>query len=137
MVALHLSDQLFDLVLNLTFDYAATNAKSNAVRAFGQLIACLARAQPQKTLDKFLPTCISRVQDELKYGASSVRTTSTHDPIPSDTTLHWSKWFIFCLTSNQLPLARYVDTAWMSWPRRTCCESDLSRSKLELMRHQF
>ncbi|KAG1755009.1 uncharacterized protein EDB91DRAFT_1096702 [Suillus paluster] len=90
VVTLHLSDQLFDLVLNLVFDYAATNAKSNAIRAFGQLIACLARAQPQKTLDRFLPSCISRIQDELKYGASSVRTTSTHDLVPSDTTLHWN-----------------------------------------------
>ncbi|KAG1757297.1 hypothetical protein EDB19DRAFT_1924203 [Suillus lakei] len=90
VVTLHLSDQLFDLVLNLVFDYAATNAKSNAIRAFGQLVACLARAQPQKTLDRFLPSCISRIQEELKYGASSVRTTSTHDLVPSDTTLHWN-----------------------------------------------
>ncbi len=43
VVCLHLSDQLFDLILNLVFDYATTNAKSNAVRAFGQLVACLAR----------------------------------------------------------------------------------------------
>lgn len=90
VVTLHLSDQLFDLVLNLVFDYAAINAKSNAIRAFGQLVACLARAQPQKTLDKFLPSCISRIQEELKYGASSVRTTSAHDLVPSDTTLHWN-----------------------------------------------
>ncbi|KAG2062138.1 hypothetical protein BDR06DRAFT_978583 [Suillus hirtellus] len=80
VVTLHLSDQLFDLVLNLVFDYAATNAKSNAIRAFGQL----------KTLDKFLPSCISRIQEELKYGASSIRTTSTHDLVPSNTTLHWN-----------------------------------------------
>ncbi|KAG2149717.1 armadillo-type protein [Suillus cothurnatus] len=90
VVTLHLSDQLFDLVLNLVFEYATTNAKSNAIRAFGQLVACLARAQPQKTLDKFLPSCISRIQEELKYGASSVRTTSAHDLVPSDTTLHWN-----------------------------------------------
>ncbi|TCD70651.1 hypothetical protein EIP91_002372 [Steccherinum ochraceum] len=90
VVCLHLSDQLFDLVLNLTYDYATTNAKSNAVRAFGQLVACLARVKPEKTIAKFLPFCIRQIQDELKHGASSVRTTSSHAAIPSDTTLHWN-----------------------------------------------
>ncbi|KAF8559342.1 hypothetical protein OG21DRAFT_1402974 [Imleria badia] len=90
VVCLHLSDQLFDLVLNLVYNYATTNAKSNAVRAFGHLVACLARAKPQQTIDKFLPFCVSQIQEELKHGASSVRTTSTHESVPSDTTLHWN-----------------------------------------------
>ncbi|OBZ79732.1 Proteasome activator complex subunit 4A [Grifola frondosa] len=88
-VCLHLSDPLFDLVLKLVYDYASTNAKSNAVRAFGQLISCLARIRPEKTIDKFLPLCIAQIQEELKHGASSIRTTSTHEAVPSDTTLHW------------------------------------------------
>ncbi|KAI0757312.1 ARM repeat-containing protein [Daedaleopsis nitida] len=89
-VCLHLSDSLFDLVLKLVFDYASTNAKSNAVRAFGQLVSCLARVRPEKTVDKFLPYCIAQIQEELKHGASSIRTTSTHEAVPSDTTLHWN-----------------------------------------------
>ena len=92
VVCLHLSDQLFDLVLNLVYDYATTNAKSNAVRAFGQLVACLARVKPEKTIAKFLPFCMNQIQEELKHGASSIRTTSTHAAVPSDTTLHWSKF---------------------------------------------
>ena len=32
IVCLHLSDQLFDLVLRIVFDYATTNARSNSVR---------------------------------------------------------------------------------------------------------
>lgn len=32
IVCLHLSDQLFDLVLKIVFDYAVTNARSNSVR---------------------------------------------------------------------------------------------------------
>ncbi|KAL6304169.1 ARM repeat-containing protein [Sparassis latifolia] len=90
MTCLHLSDPLFDLVLNLVYDYATTNAKSNAVRAFGQLVSCLARVKPLKTIEKFLPFCMAQIQDELKHGASSVRTTSTHTALPSDTTLHWN-----------------------------------------------
>ncbi|CAA7258771.1 unnamed protein product [Cyclocybe aegerita] len=90
VICLHLSDQLFDLVLNLVYDYATTNAKSNAVRAFGQLVACLARVRPEKTMAKFLPHCVMQIEDELKHGASSVRTTSTHAAVPSDTTLHWN-----------------------------------------------
>ncbi|KAJ3798132.1 hypothetical protein GGU11DRAFT_782291 [Lentinula aff. detonsa] len=90
VVCLHLSDQLFDLVLNLVHDYATTNAKSNAVRAFGQLVACLARVKPEKTLAKFIPHCSMQIEEELKHGASSTRTTSTHSVIPSDTTLHWN-----------------------------------------------
>ena len=92
IVCLHLSDPLFDLVLYLVYDYATTNAKSNAVRAFGQLVACLARVKPEKVIAKFLPFCINQVQEELKHGASSIRTTSTHAAVPSDTTLHWSKF---------------------------------------------
>lgn len=91
VICLHLSDQLFDLVLNLLYDYATTNAKSNAVQAFGQLIACLARVKPEQTMAKFLPFCISQIEEELMHGASSVRTTSSHAAIPSDTTLHWSE----------------------------------------------
>jgi len=32
IICLHLSDQLFDLVLKIVFEYAATNARSNSVR---------------------------------------------------------------------------------------------------------
>ncbi|KAG5648210.1 hypothetical protein DXG03_006165 [Asterophora parasitica] len=91
VVCLHLSDELFDLVLNLLHDYATTNAKSNAVAAFGQLIACMARVKPDLTMARFLPYCISQIEEEIKHGASSIRTTSSHAAIPSDTTLHWSK----------------------------------------------
>lgn len=93
IVCLHLSDQLFDLVLNLLFDYATSNAKSNAVQAFGQLVACLARVKPEQTMAKFLSPCISQVEEELKHGASSVPTTSVHTTVPSDITLHWSRPF--------------------------------------------
>jgi len=93
VVCLHLSDQLFDLVLNLTYNYATTNAKSNAVRAFGQMVACLARVRPEQTMAKFLPYCVGQVEEELKHGASGVRTTSSHAAVPSDTTLHWSTPF--------------------------------------------
>ncbi|KAF7784715.1 hypothetical protein Agabi119p4_880 [Agaricus bisporus var. burnettii] len=90
VICLHLSDQLFDLVLNLVYDYATTNAKPNAVRAFGQLIACLARVKPEKTLARFLPFCKAQIEEELYHGASSIRTTSTHTAVASDTTLHWN-----------------------------------------------
>lgn len=92
VVCLHLSDALFDLVLKLVYDYATTNAKSNAVKAFGQLVACLARVRPQQTIERFLPFCLGQIKEELKHGASSIRTTSTHDAVPSDTTLHWSEY---------------------------------------------
>ena len=100
VVCLHLSDQLFDLVLNLLFDYAMSNAKSNAVQAFGQLIACLARVKPEQTIAKFLSPCISHVEEELKHGASGVRTTSAHAAVPSDTTLHWSEPFFVAKYSS-------------------------------------
>ena len=92
VICLHLSDPLFDFVLNLTYDYATSNAKSNAVRAFGGLIGCLARVKPEKTIKKFLPHCMEQIEIELRHGASSIRTTSTHGAIPSDTTLHWSEY---------------------------------------------
>ena len=91
MICSHLSDQLFDIVLKLVYEYGTTNAKSNSMRPFGWLVACLARAKPKKTIDKFLPFCISQIEDELRHGASSIRTTASHTPVPSDTTLHWSQ----------------------------------------------
>jgi proteasome activator subunit 4 len=120
---MHLSDQLFDLVLSLVFNYATTNAKSNAVRAVGQLVSSLARVNPERTVAKFLPFCIPQIEDELKHGASSVRTTSTHAAVPSDTTLHWSKISYRDATTLFLLCARYLDPAWVSWIWRPHRES--------------
>ncbi|KAI9462361.1 hypothetical protein BJY52DRAFT_1221991 [Lactarius psammicola] len=54
-ICIHLSDPLFDLVLNMIFDYASTNVRPNAVRAVHQLVECVANANPAKTLAKFVP----------------------------------------------------------------------------------
>ena len=91
-VCQHLSDEIFELVLKLVYDYGTTNAKSNSVRVFGNLVGCLAKSNPEKTMAKFLRHAVSQIEDELKHGASSTRTTSTHAAVPSDTTLHWSEW---------------------------------------------
>jgi proteasome activator subunit 4 len=104
VVCLHLSEPLFDLILKIVYDYATTNAKANAVRAFGQLVACLARVNPGKTLAKFMPFCVERIEEELHHGASSTRTTSSHVASPSDTTLHWST---FPLKLSHLVLIQY------------------------------
>jgi hypothetical protein len=90
-ICIHLSDSLFDLVLNMIFDYASTNVRPNAVRAVHQLVECVANAHPEKTLAKFVPFCIHNIEVELENGASSTRTTSTlSTPLPSDATFHWS-----------------------------------------------
>ncbi|KAG8722752.1 hypothetical protein FRC08_010362 [Ceratobasidium sp. 394] len=90
VVTYHLSDPMFDLVLNLVFDYASTNARANSIRAFGYVVACLARAKPKLALAKFVPHCVHQVEVELAAGASSVRTTAAHAVISSDTTLLWN-----------------------------------------------
>jgi len=90
-ICVHLSDSLFDLVLNMVFDYASTTVRSNAVRAIHQLVECVANANAEKTLRKFIPFCVKNIQWELDNGASGVRTTSTSRPAASDATLHWSK----------------------------------------------
>ncbi|KAH7923993.1 hypothetical protein BV22DRAFT_1196262 [Leucogyrophana mollusca] len=89
-ICVHLSDSLFDLVLNLIYEYASTNVRSNAVRAIHQLVECVANANPEKTLAKFLPFCIENIRAEIEHGASSVRTTAASTPLPSDATLHWN-----------------------------------------------
>ena len=91
-ICIHLSEPLYDLVLNMVFDYASTNVRTNAVRAIHQLVECVANADPVKTLAKFLPFCSKNIRTELENGASSLRTTSSSTPIPSDATLHWSLW---------------------------------------------
>ena len=72
VICLHLSDPLFDLVLNLVFDYAMTNAKFDVVHTFGQLVACLTRVHPEQTMAKFLSPCIAQIEEEWNHGASSV-----------------------------------------------------------------
>ncbi|KDQ20580.1 hypothetical protein BOTBODRAFT_169318 [Botryobasidium botryosum FD-172 SS1] len=90
IVCMQLSDPMFDLALKLIYDYGTTNARANSVRAFGNLVASLARAKPEQTIAKFLPFCLEQIKTELEHGASSVRSTTTHAPIPSDTTFHWN-----------------------------------------------
>ncbi|TFK76829.1 hypothetical protein BDN72DRAFT_890635 [Pluteus cervinus] len=89
-ICVHLSEPLYDLVLNMVYDYASNNVRSNAVRAIHQLVECVANANPIKTLEKFLPFCSRNIRVELENGASSLRTTSSSSPIPSDATLHWN-----------------------------------------------
>ncbi|KDQ54765.1 hypothetical protein JAAARDRAFT_71570 [Jaapia argillacea MUCL 33604] len=89
-ICVHLSEPLYDLVLNLVYEYATTNVRSNAVRAIHQLVECVANANPEKTLAKFMPFCLANIRIELENGASSLRTTSTSTPLPSDATLHWN-----------------------------------------------
>jgi proteasome activator subunit 4 len=53
-ICIHLSDSLYDMVLNMIFDYASNNVRLNAVRAIHQLVECVANANPEKTLAKVL-----------------------------------------------------------------------------------
>ncbi|KZT06355.1 uncharacterized protein LAESUDRAFT_653878 [Laetiporus sulphureus 93-53] len=90
-ICVHLSQPLYDMVLNMVFDYASENVRSNAVRAIHQLVECIANADPAKTLAKFVPFCDRNIRIELEHGASSLRTTSpSSTPLPSDATLHWN-----------------------------------------------
>ncbi|KAF4606976.1 hypothetical protein EYR38_001031 [Pleurotus pulmonarius] len=85
-----ISKPLYDLVLNMVFDYASTTVRSNAVRAIHQLVECVANADAEKTLAKFFDMCYNNIQVELEHGASSLRTTAASSPLPSDATLHWN-----------------------------------------------
>lgn len=91
-ICAHLSDELFEVALRLVSDYVTQNAKSNSVRALAKLIACFAKIKPAETIHTLLPHAMSQIEEELKNGASNVRTTSSHAAVASDTTLHWSKF---------------------------------------------
>lgn len=95
-ICIHLSAPLYDLVLNMIFDYTSTNGRPNAVQVIHQLVECVANANPDKALAKFLPFCSKNIRLELEHGASSVRTTSVSNPLPSDATLHWSTFTFLC-----------------------------------------
>ena len=109
-ICVHLSESLYDMVLNQVFNYATQNVRSNAVRAIHQLVECVANASPSKTLDRFLPICDRSIRTELEHGASSLRITSGGStPLPSDATLHWSE---FIITSSGKPSTQcHVDLA--------------------------
>nr|GAT49743.1 membrane protein [Mycena chlorophos] len=88
-IVAHLSEPLYQLVLNMVYDYVSTNVRANAVRGIHLLIEALANANPSKCMDKFFPLCESHIKIELENGASSLRTTAASTPLPSDATLHW------------------------------------------------
>ena len=90
-ICVHLSEPLFELVLNMVYDYASTNVRPNAVRAVHQLVECVANANAHKTLQKFMSFCLRNIRTELENGASSMRTTTSSTPLPADATLHWSE----------------------------------------------
>lgn len=100
-ICTHLSEPLYDMMLNMIFDYASNNVRTNAVRAIHQLVECVANANPAKTLAKFLPFCARNIRLELDHGASSIRTTSLNSTsLPSDATLHWSKFQMYATFVN-------------------------------------
>jgi len=102
-ICVHLSENLYDMVLKMIFDYASTNVRSNAVRAIHQLVECVANANPEKTLAKFFHFCVKNIRTELENGASSLRTTTTSSvSLPSDATLHWSEYCINLTRSVEL-----------------------------------
>ncbi|KZP00936.1 ARM repeat-containing protein [Calocera viscosa TUFC12733] len=86
----HLAPNLFDLVLDMIYSYASTTVRSNGVRAVGNLVLSLAKANPGKTLKRFWPFCRDRIREELENGASSIRSTSSGTGVPGDTALHWN-----------------------------------------------
>ncbi|KAF7319927.1 Membrane protein [Mycena kentingensis (nom. inval.)] len=85
----HLSAPLYDLVLNMVYEYISTHVRANAVRGIHLLIEALTKADPVKCMAKFFPLCENNIQIELENGASSQRTTAASTPLPSDGTLYW------------------------------------------------
>ncbi|KAF7306649.1 Membrane protein [Mycena indigotica] len=88
-IVAHLSEPLYDLVLNMVYDYVSTHVRANAVRGIHLLVESLANASPAKCMAKFFPLCEKQIRLELENGASSLRTTAASSPLPSDATLHW------------------------------------------------
>jgi proteasome activator subunit 4 len=143
-VCVHLSDPLFDLALRIVHDYATSNAKANTVKAIGQLVGALARGKPELTISKFIPFSISQIKEELKHGASSIRTTSAHAAVSSDTTLHWSKSMFSALCGCSLFLERSVNFARLPWIWGQTCiflsliyaARALTRNFMKLLKYQ-
>ncbi len=75
----------------------------------GQLVACLARVRAEQTLAKFLPFCLSQIEDELHHGASSIRTTAPTAAVPSDTSLSTGVGLFILRT--RLASNRFIDVA--------------------------
>lgn len=119
----HLSPSLYDLVLNLVYDYASTTVRSNAVRGIHLLIEALANANPAKCLAKFFPLCERNIRIELENGASSLRTTLASSPLPSDATLHW-RWSSFLPPHYELSQC-YSRSGHFTW---MCLQVSLSES---------
>lgn len=110
LICQHLSDPLFDLVLNLVYEYATSHVRPNALRAIYQLVECLANADSRKTLERFVPHCIRSIRTEIEHGASSLRTTSSSEALPSDATLHWNLAILRgALVKNGCEILSYKD----------------------------
>lgn len=110
VVCAQMSPPIFTSALRQVFQYASTTTRANGVRVIGQLVACFARADPEKTLKQFFTWTSNSIKTEIKHGASSVRTTSTSIPFSSDTALHWSLAILVgCVTHAGTSLLNYKD----------------------------
>ncbi|EJU01100.1 hypothetical protein DACRYDRAFT_22883 [Dacryopinax primogenitus] len=89
-ICTHLSEPLFDFVLNLVFDYVTQNVRPNAAGSINSLIACVANGNPPKSMAQFLPHCERVIRSELENGASSIRSTQWGQQRSSDATFHWN-----------------------------------------------
>lgn len=100
-----LDDKLFDATLDQIADYAASTSRPNAVGVIGHLIHALMRRGGLRVFKKLFPICRIKILNELRSGASQVRTTTTSIPFPSDTALHWwQSILISLLVAGRAPI---------------------------------
>ncbi|CAO1628827.1 unnamed protein product [Parajaminaea phylloscopi] len=81
----HLLQQAWDVVLRHISDTVTPSSS----KLMASLVASFARADADMVLAKLVPLADARLRLEIKYGASSTRTTSTYTAAPGDAAFHW------------------------------------------------
>ncbi|OZJ03795.1 hypothetical protein BZG36_03001 [Bifiguratus adelaidae] len=105
-----LSDELYDMVLQMIVDFASDTVIPNAARATGFLCSIITAVAPAKALPKFLSICIRNIETELEHGASSQPSTSLYSEINIDTTLHWYQCILYqVVTVSGTDIVRHKD----------------------------
>jgi len=105
-----LSPRLFDEALRMYFEHVANSPRANAARMVGSLTGAFARTDPAKTLAAFYQHCDRQIRAELDSGATSSPSTSTSQPMETDTAFQWYCYILAsCLSAAGEHALSYED----------------------------
>lgn len=84
-----LSPYLLQRAWDVVYRHISETVSASSSRLMANVVGSFARAEAEMVLAKIIPLADSRLRSEIRFGASSTRTTSTSTAAPADAAFHW------------------------------------------------